>query len=129
MKTRFFALIACTVLLTGCACTSRMPPRTALIGHIVFVELVEDSDYDEILADSDSMLATIPSVSTYAAGRHIDTGRTTVRDDYDLAIYLGFESAEDLAAYVDHEQHNEYVQKWGPKLKALRVYDMHDPTE
>lgn len=106
-----------------------MPPRTALIGHIVFVELVEDSDYDEILADSDSMLATIPSVSTYAAGRHIDTGRTTVRDDYDLAIYLGFESAEDLAAYVDHEQHNEYVQKWGPKLKALRVYDMHDPTE
>ena len=123
-----FLLIAC-LSLAACAPTQHRAPRTALIGHIVFVELNEPGDYDAILADSDEMLATIPTVSTFAAGRHIDTGRDTIINDYDLAIYLGFESVEDLATYVAHEQHIAYVTKWKPRLKALRVYDMHDPTE
>ncbi len=95
----------------------------------MFVELNDFAHYPEILADSDSLLATIPSVSKYAAGSHVDTGRATVSDDYDLAIYLGFESVEALAEYVDHDQHIEYVRKWKPKLKSLRVYDMLDPTK
>lgn len=94
----------------------------------MFVELQNEADYDEILVDSDDLLATIPSVRTYAAGRHIDTGRDTIINDYDLAIYLGFESVEGLDAYVKHEQHIEYVKKWKPRLNALRVYDMHDPS-
>jgi hypothetical protein len=121
-------VVLALALVTGCASTETRAPRTALIGHIVFVELQNEADYDEILADSDDLLATIPSVRTYAAGRHIDTGRDTIINDYDLAIYLGFESVEGLDAYVKHEQHIEYVKKWKPRLSALRVYDMHDPS-
>lgn len=122
----FLLVLAC---ITGCATTGSRAPRTALIGHIVFVELQDTADFNEILADSDALLATIPSVSTFSAGRHIDTGRDTIINDYDLAIYLGFESAADLDAYVKHDQHIEYVRKWKPRLSALRVYDMHDPTQ
>lgn len=123
------ALFVSLALLVGCASTTDRAPRSALIGHIVFVELSDKSDYEAILNDSDAMLATIPSVATFAAGRHIDTGRDTIINDYDLAIYLGFESVEDLNAYVMHEQHIAYVAKWKPRLESLRVYDMHDPTK
>ncbi|MFG0245125.1 MAG: Dabb family protein [Phycisphaerales bacterium JB052] len=126
MKTMFL-LIACLIL-AACTPTQSRAPRPALIGHIVFVELQNPDDYPQLLADSDAMLGTIPSVSTFAAGRHIDTGRDTIINDYDLAIYLGFQSVEDLNAYVAHEQHIAYVNKWKPRLTALRIYDLHDPT-
>jgi hypothetical protein len=101
----------------------------AMIGHIVFVQLADPADYHAILHDSDWMLGTIPPVATYAAGKHLDTGRSTIRSDYDLAIYLGFNSEQDLREYVAHPQHIGYVDKWKPKLKSLRVYDMIDwPT-
>ncbi|MDF1810281.1 MAG: Dabb family protein [Phycisphaerales bacterium] len=118
-----------TSLVSGCADHRSKAPRTALIGHVVFIELNDSSDYDELLADSDSMLATIESVRTYSAGKHIDTGRASVINDYDFAIYLGFESVDDLAAYVADEQHVAFVNLWKPKLKALRVYDIHDPSK
>lgn len=117
-----------TLLLGACTTTPSRAPRPALIGHIVFVQLDDPGDYEEILADSDTMLGTIPSVRAYSAGAHIDTGRDTILSDYDLAIYLGFDSEEALGAYVRHAQHVAYVTKWKPRLKALRVYDMHDPT-
>lgn len=116
-------------ILSGCVSTGETPRRPALIGHIVLVELADNSDYSELLEDSETMLATIPSVVSFAAGAHIDTGRSTVSDDYDLAIYLGFGSVEGLDSYVSHEQHIAYVTKWKPRLSSLRVYDMYDPTE
>ncbi len=126
---KLIALLTTLVLLTGCASTQYRAPRPALIGHIVFVDLKQNSDYDAILRDSNEMLGTIPSVATFAAGRHIDTGRDTIINDYDLAIYLGFESVDDLNAYVTHDQHIAYVTKWKPRMNALRIYDMYDPTE
>lgn len=126
---KLMTLLTTLVLLTGCASTQHRAPRPALIGHIVFVDLKDPNDYDECLRDVDELLGTIPSVSTFAAGRHIDTGRDTIINDYDLAIYLGFESVEDLDAYVVHEQHVACVTKWQPRMNALRIYDMHDPTK
>lgn len=115
--------------LSGCACMQQQSAdRPGLIGHIVFIELQDRADYQEILDDSDSMLSTISGVVSYAAGQHIDTGRESVRRDYDLAIYLGFDSVNDLAGYVASDQHVAFVTKWKPRLGGLRVYDMHDPT-
>ena len=104
----------------------RAAPAPALIGHIVLIELENPDEYQAILWSADRLLGTIPTVLTYAAGGHAETGRESVRRDYDLAIYLGFASQEDLAAYVAHDQHIAFVNSWKPKLKSLRVYDMLD---
>ncbi|MBL4808554.1 MAG: Dabb family protein, partial [Phycisphaerales bacterium] len=41
----------------------------------------------------------------------------------------GFNSEQDLRTYVAHSQHIRFVNKWKPKLKSLKVYDMIDwPT-
>lgn len=122
-------MVAAIFLLSGCAYVHQSPRKPALIGHIVFVQLAYAEDYTEILADSESMLSTIPSVVSFAAGQHIDTGRSSVLHDYDLAIYIGFDSVEGLASYVNHDQHIVYVTKWKPRLSSLRVYDMYDPND
>lgn len=130
-------LLTLALSLTACAGSRRGPsknygtiaPPPARISHIVFIELQSPNDFHELLKDADWMLGTIPTVSTFAAGKHLDTGRSTVRADYDLAIYLGFDSEQALAIYVNHEQHIKFVNKWKPRLSALRVYDMLDwPT-
>lgn len=118
-------LLLLSLLLTGCA---HHAPRPALISHVVFIEVHDKADIPELLADSDAALASIPGVVSYAAGEHIDTGRPTVLHDYDLGLYIGFDSEEDYAVYVSHPAHVEFVARWRPRLKALRVYDIHDPT-
>lgn len=127
------ALLSCALLLGGCRSDQQPRPapragQVALISHMVFIELHDPDDYQQILADADQMLNTIPSVYRFAAGNHLDTGRQSISSDYDLAIYLGFQSEQDLSTYVDHDQHIRFVERWKPKIKSLRVYDMHDPT-
>jgi len=134
-----FAIIFAATLLAGCSSTTtasgaprgQNPPAQppAMIGHIVIIQLHDSSDYFELLNDADWMLGTIPSVATYAAGKHLDTGRSTVTANYDLAIYLGFNSEQDLQSYVADDQRIRFVQKWEPRLNSLVVYDMIDwPT-
>lgn len=131
------ALLILPAIISGCSSggsTSRYsgPPvarAPAMIGHIVLIQLDNPADFHDLLHDADWMLGTIPTVDSYAAGKHLDTGRSTVSSDYDMAIYLGFKSERDLAIYVAHQQHVEFVNKWKPKLRSLRVYDMLDwPT-
>jgi len=134
MNIKVIMLIALSLCMSGCWGAKfsdrpnvvRTAPRPAKIGHIVFVKLKDPSRIQFLQYDSDFMLGNIPSVSTYACGPHLDTGRETVLNDYDLAVYLGFESEQDLAAYVAHPKHIEFVEKWKPSLESLRVYDMID---
>jgi Stress responsive A/B Barrel Domain len=95
----------------------------------VFITLHDQSDLERIQRSADQELSTIPTVVSYASGVHLDTGRATVLGDYDLAIYLGFESIEDLGDYVDHVQHIAFVTKWKAHFESLRVYDMIDLTQ
>ncbi len=110
--------------------------RPAPVSHFVFVTL-DDSLAGEaraqarraLIADSDAMLATIPVVLAYAAGEHLETGRTLVESSYDVAMYIGFADAWAYGDYVEHTQHQAFVAKWMPRVARLEVRDMLDPTE
>lgn len=118
------ALSACG--LPGCHAPAQ-PRPVATISHVVFADLADPADADELLGDARAMLAPIPTVTAFSAGRHIDTGRATVLSDYDAGIILGFDDAAGLNAYVVHPEHAAFVDKWRPRLTGLRVYDIHDP--
>ncbi len=134
MRTKATILIVLVLSMSGCwgYKPPKRPkiqppaPRPALIGHIVFVTMNDPARTGAIRVDADRMLGTIPTVSTYASGSHLDTGRASVLNDYHLAIYLGFESEEDLAAYVEHPRHIEFVERWKPEMESIRVHDMLD---
>ncbi len=103
-------------------------PRPARISHWVLIKLNDPADADAMIADADRLLSSIPGVTAYAAGKHIDTGRPTVVTDYDVALYIGFETTEGYATYVEHPRHVEAVNMWRDRMTWLRVWDMLDET-
>jgi hypothetical protein len=118
------------LVLSSAGCASRQgasgPPTPARISHIVLVSLNDPVDADALIADSDRRLATIPSVVSYAAGRHIDTGRANVAADYDVGLYIGFDSVEGYSQYVDHPDHVNFVSDWMPRIRSLVIRDVLD---
>lgn len=119
-------LATAAACLTACSSTPYARP-VAAISHVVFVNLADPGDADELLADARAMLAPIPSVTAYSAGKHLDTGRTTVLGDYDIGMILGFDDVDGLNAYVVHPDHVAFVNRWRPRLTGLRVYDIAEP--
>ena len=67
------------------------------------------------MTTSKPLMVTVPLV-----------GRSTVLNDYDVGLYIGFDTEEDYAVYVEHPQHVGYVTKWRPRLAWLKVYDIED---
>jgi hypothetical protein len=124
----FIAVAATQAPLLASADESAQPPRPALINHMVFFQLNDAADLPELRADCDELAGAIPGVTSYFSGLHLDTGRDTVDGDYSLGFYVGFDSAEDYAAYVAHEAHKALVAKWMPRLQWLRVYDVIDES-
>lgn len=100
-------------------------PAPGRINHVVFFELEDPADADTLIAES-LKLGEIPGVTACYAGRRLDTGRDTVRQDYDVGFFVAFDSEEAYASYVAHPDHVALVEKWGPRLRALRVYDVLD---
>jgi len=124
LQSLVLSFIVCAIA-NGCASQA---PRPAVINHVVFVELQDPADRSELIADSDTSLAVIPGVVSYAAGPPLDTGRGTVLSDYDVGLYIGFDSTEAYSRYVEHPSHTAFVTRWRPRLRALRVYDFVDRT-
>ncbi len=127
-RTAAFALSIIVLSVGGCASVNAPAPRTALISHIVFFDLQDPIDADDLIRDCDDLIANIPTVSTYTAGRHIDTGRPTIDANYDVGLYVGFNSLEDYAQYVEHPVHKSLVEKWTPRLMSFTVRDVLDDT-
>lgn len=130
MRLLIIAILA-TTLLSGCASTMRSgPPRPARISHIVLFKLYHPEDASELIGDCDRLLARMPVVGSYAAGRPLDTGRgDRVDGNYDVALYVGFATEADYATYVEHPDHKAIIKKWTERLQWLRVHDFLDDTQ
>jgi predicted nucleotidyltransferase len=107
---------------------SKRPPRPATINHIVFFKLKDPAKVDALVTDCDTQLAAIPGVASYFCGTHLDTGRDSVDDNYDVGLYIGFDSKADYETYVTHPNHTALVKKWLPALEWLQVRDIGDDT-
>lgn len=107
------------------ACASQPPP----ISHVVLIDLLDEEDTPALLADSERLLRSIPSVRSFAAGRHIETGRASVLADYDVGLVIAFDDPAGYTAYVDHPKHVELVETWGPRLASIRIFDVAQDAE
>ncbi|MHC4989462.1 MAG: Dabb family protein [Planctomycetota bacterium] len=113
-----------TVMLGGCAATTGAE-RPARINHVVLFALVDPQEADELIADCGA-LAMIPGVESYAAGPPLDIGREEVMGDYEVGLLLGFDTEAAYRAYLDHPDHDALVQKWRPRVRGMRIYDVVD---
>jgi hypothetical protein len=115
--------MATALLSAGCASSSRGGAQPAPLLHLVFFHLEDAARVDALQSDCDELLADIPSVLSYASGRHFDVGRDNVDGDYDLFLLVGFDDREGYDAYLVHPRHVELVERWGPELASLRIHD------
>jgi hypothetical protein len=140
MNVRRLIVIGMLLMLAGCAKGQRSTdvahsevavqpaaPRPAMISHVVYAKLIDSSQADELILACDTQLATIPGVVSYACGKHLDTGRgERVDADYDVGLYLGFDTQAALEAYGTHPQHLAILNEWQPRLQWIRIHDFVD---
>jgi hypothetical protein len=113
--------------MASAACAApHTPRRPAPILHLVYFHMVDPAETEALLAACEELLAPIPSVTAYAAGRHLDTGRDTVDGDYDLALLVGFDDVEGYQAYLVHPQHLELLSRWKDRLASYTIHDVLD---
>lgn len=117
-------------VLTGCDSApkaSSPQPVMARVSHIVLFKLKDPAQASALIADCDQMLGPIPGVAGMHAGRHLDTGRgPMVMSDYDVGLWIAFDSEASLRAYDTNPNHKALVEKWRPQLVSIRVYDILD---
>ena len=107
----------------ACSTTTHVTPS---INHVVFIKLKDPVDASRLMDDCDRLLPSIPGVHGYWCGQHGEYGRATVDGDYDVALYVGFATADGYATYVDHDNHVELVERWKPSFEWIRVHDVVD---
>ena len=126
-RPRIAALVGCAVLAVSGGCQSGAK-RPGVINHTVFFTLQDESQADALIADCDFRLASIPGVKSYYCGKHVDTGRSNIDTDYTVGFYVGFNTFEDYARYVKHDQHQAFLDKWQSQLADVEIRDVYDIT-
>lgn len=117
-------MVALTTALLGCV-TSHPPFDPGTINHVVLITLEDPADAEALQTDCDRMLATIPSVTVYACGRHVETGRSSaVNTDYSLGLLVSFEDMKGYQTYLDHPSHLRLLEKWKSRFSDLTIYDI-----
>lgn len=103
-------------------------PRPAAISHVVLITLNDPADAEALIADSDRLIGTIPSVVSYACGTPLESDRATVDGSYHVGLFVGFDSAEGYREYVEHDGHTALVEAWKTRTASMRIFDIADPT-
>ena len=116
-------------MLSGCGYTCEIvheePQAPGTINHVVFFDLQDPADAEELIEDCYGLLA-IPGATSGYAGRHYDIGRASVLSDYDVGFFVAFDDEESYRSYVEHPAHVTLVEKWKPRWDSIRVYDVGD---
>ena len=130
------APVASAVVILAQPTTDRNPtspaatpaPRPATINHVVLITLKDPGDAPALIADSDRLLATIPDVTSYFCGTPLVTDRANVDSSYTVGLYVGFESREGYAAYLESDAHTRLVGDWQSRVESMRIFDVEDTT-
>lgn len=105
---------------------SLIHPVTPSYYHIVLVDLLDtttDADIDALIADAKASIAAIPGVLAVDLGPKIRDDRDVHIRDYDLAVYVQFNSAAALDAYGPHPSHQAFIERQRHLWSSIRVID------
>lgn len=105
----------------------RATPRKAPpLVHTVIFALKKDApanEADALIADSQKLLAKIPSVREIRAGKPADKATPIAAKDYQVGLLVLFDDADGLQTYLDHPLHKEYVANHEKNFEKVVIYD------
>lgn len=129
MVARFFCLLILGLGLASCCVPIATEDRLAVAGqvsHVILVRLHTNDapSREKLIATSKSFVGKIPGLRLVTAGQPLPSNRPFVQSDFDLGIYMLFDSPQSLAHYNTHPLHKQAVQDvLKPLAKEVRVYD------
>ncbi len=97
------------------------------VGHVVLIWLNESGNQQHIeqLVSISMQLLEIEEIRQLHVGTAIPSDRNIVDDSFDVGIYMTFESAKDMEAYLQHPKHKNAVREFiKPLAKKIVVYDL-----
>lgn len=100
------------------------------INHVVLLDLKEATstkDKIKIVKAGKALLSKIPGVLEVQLGNKAREERKVHIKNYDLALYVKFESSADLDVYGPHENHREFIKIIRPMLEedGIKVIDFY----
>lgn len=120
---RATTLCLLVLLPTLVACTINKPTA---IQHVVLIKLNNPDRQVDLVDDCNRLLPGINGVSTYWCGTPDQSGRVspTIDGNWDVALCVGYPSADAYRAYVVDPAHIELVTLWKSEFEWLRIHDV-----
>lgn len=102
------------------------PAGTRRLAHMVYFKLHDSSPaaIERQMAAASKYLTDHPGVELFAIGtRTPDLAREVNDKDFDVALYVVFESRAAHDAYQVHERHKKFIEESKPHWARVRVFD------
>ena len=102
------------------------PRKPAPFVHTVIFSLKKDApanEADSVIADTQKLLAKIPSVREIRAGKPAEKASARAAKDYQVGLLVIFDDVDGLHAYIDHPLHKEFVANHEKNFEKVVVYD------
>ena len=93
-----------------------------MVRHVVLMKLVDRADAAEARTRLEALAPVVPQLRSLSVG--IDVLGTEA--SYDLSLVTTHDSLEDLAAYQEHPEHQDFLAWARPRLAARAVVDSED---
>lgn len=94
--------------------------------HSVFFYLQDDVSETEITAQKTAIMEDLSKIEVLKwikAGAPFGIDRDVVDNSYGMSLHLEVESKADLDVYQTHPIHLEFVKRFKPNWKSIKVYD------
>ena len=72
-----------------------------LLRHVVLISLKDSANRAELERDCKKYLSNVPGVIDLEIASPVDIGRANVDGDYNIAVFVSFESLEQYKAYLE----------------------------
>jgi hypothetical protein len=86
------------------------------------------TEADALIADSQKLLAKIPTVREIRAGKPADKATPIAAKDYQVGLLVLFDDVEGLHTYIDHPLHKEYLANHQKNWEKAVIYDFVGPN-
>ena len=124
MKLKKTAILLAVAFLYSCS--SNNEPIKQRVNHVVLCWLKDSGNIEQRqkIIETSLKFSKIPGVLDVRAGEALKSDRLIVDSSYDVAIYMTYESVEDMNSYLIHPDHKKAVKEiLKPLVKKILVYD------
>ncbi len=103
-----------------------VPRKSPPLVHTVIFYLKKDApanEADGLIADTQKLLAKIPTVREIRAGKPADKATPIAAKDYQVGLLVLFDDSDGLHTYADHPLHKEFVANHEKNFDKVVIYD------